>query len=329
MPEFLHFARTALRIIAPLLAFSSLTAVGARETRWTIVELNAPSATFTLATAVNNFGEIAGWYNTPCPQRVTCERAFIWDGAFRTLPTPPDVTHVRVRGINDSGIVVGYTPQFGGLAIAWASDQFANLGFYGEATRVNDKVEIACTMRVGGLSRACMMRRGTLYDLGTAGGEESFATDLNDRGQVIINADMPDGSHRAFVWDKGLMTDLGTLGGTFTFGNSINNRGVVVGSSHTSSGESRPFKWSDGVMSALPVPIGSPSGINDRGAIIGNTGQKAWLLDDGVLTYLDDLPEVRAKGFTSLTAVDLNERGWIVGWGNTPAGQRGFLLIAK
>lgn len=82
-------------------------------------------------------------------------------------------------------------------------------------------------------------------------------------------------------------------------------------------------------MTALPLASGNAQAINDRGAIVGISNGKAYLLDDGVLTILDDLPEVRAKGFTGLIPIDINERGWIVGWGNTPTGQRGFLLIAK
>jgi hypothetical protein len=29
---------------------------------------------------------------------------------------------------------------------------------------------------------------------------------------------------------------------------------------------------------------------------------------------------MQAKGFTLVVPVDINEHGWIVGWGNTPAG---------
>lgn len=329
MDTFAAFARTAVRVIAPLLALASLTAWGAHETRWTFVELHAPSANFTLATAVNNRGEVAGWYNAPCPERFTCERPFVWDGGFRTLPTPPDVSHVRVRGINDSGTVVGHSTLFGLEAIAWTNGQFSRLGFEGEAIRINRAGDIACTARVGGFPRACLLRDGVLFELGAMGGQQSFGVALNNRGKVLANADPPDGTRRTFTWDNGTVTDLGSLGGSFTFGNAINDRGVVVGYSQDETGQTRPFRWSDGVMTALPPASGTAQNINDRGAIIGISNGKAYLLDDGVLTILDDLPEVRAKGFTGLIPVDINERGWIVGWGNTPAGQRGFLLIAK
>ena len=75
--------------------------------------------------------------------------------------------------------------------------------------------------------------------------------------------------------------------------------------------------------------VGTAYGINDRGTVIGHNGTKAWVLDDGVLTYLDDLPGVRAKGVTFMIPTDINERGWIAAWGSTPAGARGYLLIPK
>ena len=325
-----RFARTAVRLLAPLAAFASLAAVGAPQTRFTFIELLVPSANFTMATAVNNHGVVAGWYNTNCPERYTCERPFVWEnGTFRTLPTPPDVTHVRVRGINDSGTVVGHTTLYGTSAIAWTDGLFSRLGFEGEAVRINRRGDIVCTAKVAGWSRACLLRDGVLHELGNGSWMQSFGMELNDRGQVALNADPWDGTRRAYVWDNGAVTDLGTLGGTFTFGNSINDRGVVVGSSQPTPGRNVPMQWSDGVMTALPLPSGSASGINDRGVVIGHSGNKAYLLEDGVVTYLDDLPEVKAKGFTFLAPVDINERGWITGWGITPAGQRGFVLIAK
>ena len=320
----------SLRILTALLAFSSLASWGARPPQWTFIELNAPSANFTLATGVNNRGEVAGWYNAPCPERFTCERPFTWDGTFHTLPTPPDVTHVRVRGINDSGTVVGHTTLFSHEAIAWTDGAFRRLGFEGEAVRINRAGDIACTAQVGGFPHACLLRDGVLFDLGTMGGQQSFGIALNNHGKVLANADPPDGTRRSFVWENGTVTDLGSLGGSYTFGNAINDRGVAVGYSQTTAGTARPFLWSDGVMTPLPPPNGPAQGINDRGAIIGIANGKAYLLDGGVLTILDDLPEVRAKGFSSpLIPLDINERGWIVGYGNTPAGQRGFVLIAR
>jgi probable HAF family extracellular repeat protein len=77
----------------------------------------------------------------------------------------------------------------------------------------------------------------SITDLGTLpSGNESGATGINNRGQVVGYSGTASGSH-AFLWQDGKMTDLGTLpGGDFSMANDINDRGQVVGSSNTASG---------------------------------------------------------------------------------------------
>ena len=56
-------------------------------------------------------------------------------------------------------------------------------------------------------------------------------------------------------------------------------------------------------------------GINDRGAIVGLIDDGAFLYDSGVFTRLDQLPEVRAAGWSAIFPTGINERGWITGYG--------------
>ena len=52
-----------------------------------------------------------------------------------------------------------------------------------------------------------------MRDLGTLGGRESEAFDLNDQGQVVGWADTAEGDHHPFLWDPAAgMTDLETFG---------------------------------------------------------------------------------------------------------------------
>ncbi|HZL66399.1 MAG TPA: hypothetical protein VFC29_03620, partial [Candidatus Limnocylindrales bacterium] len=72
--------------------------------------------------------------------------------------------------------------------------------------------------------QATLWKNGRIVNLGNFGGNESMASGVNSRGQVVgfaTNA-IPDPDSgfgtqiRAFLWEKGVMRDLSTLGGPQT-----------------------------------------------------------------------------------------------------------------
>jgi probable HAF family extracellular repeat protein len=70
-----------------------------------------------------------------------------------------------------------------------------------------------------------LWQNGKMRDLGTLGGRDSRALDINDRGQVVGWAETPTGS-RGFLWQNGVMASLGCAGEPM----AINDRGEIVGS---------------------------------------------------------------------------------------------------
>lgn len=66
-------------------------------------------------------------------------------------------------------------------------------------------------------------------DLGTLGGTQTYASGINNSGQVVGTSELPDSSSHAFLYSDGRMTDLGTLGGFGSFAVDINDRGQVAG----------------------------------------------------------------------------------------------------
>lgn len=85
----------------------------------------------------------------------------------------------------------------------------------------------------------------TAKDLGTLGGNESEALDINIGGTVVGWSEMADGSVRAFAWTQaGGMKALPTLaGGTGSAAFHVNNSGQIVGVSNNGAGAVRIVIW--------------------------------------------------------------------------------------
>ncbi len=167
-----------------------------------------------------------------------------------------------------------------------------------------------------------------LIDLGTLGGRNSSAGDLNDAGQVVGWSELIDGRVRAFVFENGFMQDLGTLGGIYSEATSINTAGVIVGTSDNAQGAERAFRYANGVMEDLGTLGGEVSrawAINSLGQIVGDswtaiTEEHAFLYSNGAMEDIGTL------GGSQAFASDINDIGQVVGISSTAnAGLTGFI----
>lgn len=122
-----------------------------------------------------------------------------------------------------------------------------------------------------------------MRDLGTLGGDNSYAFGINNRGQVTGWSYLADNvTTHAFIWTAaGGMVDLGvTTGETSSFGEAINASGTVAGGLYDGTSDTI-FSWRRGVFTTLPPVSTFDDGhaINDAGYITGRRG-----IGDGVDT---------------------------------------------
>jgi len=116
--------------------------------------------------------------------------------------------------------------------------------------------------------------RYQVLDIGTLGGSEAAAVDINDRGEVTGEASRADGWQHAFIYKDGGMVDLGTLqedryGAGGSSGADINNKGEVAGQSTTQDGSSHAVLYAG----AAATDLGTLGGISSNGYALNETGQ--------------------------------------------------------
>jgi probable HAF family extracellular repeat protein len=213
----------------------------------------------TEAKAVNATGQVVGWSLTPTLET----HAFIWEaGTMRDLGTLGGKTSVALT-ITDDARVYGTSNNAAGEqhVFLWMAGVMTDLGALPAGTSV---VRIGASGRVLGNRSgvtgmaALLWEAGTAQDLGTLGGNDTVAADMNDAGQVVGSSDTASGSH-PFLWSQGKMQDLGTLGGTSGNATNISKAGKVAGNSLTAAGVYHAFLWSE-VPCASPLDGGTADG---------------------------------------------------------------------
>ncbi len=116
---------------------------------------------------------------------------------------------------------------------------------------------------------------GVTVDLGTLHGFTSYASRINNAGQIAGRSD-----NHAFLWQDGTMQDLGSLAAPYTYSVAygINDLGQIAGAAYAPPGPrgrpgpAQPVIWDQGTIHTLGTLGGSRSGasaINNAGQLIG------------------------------------------------------------
>ncbi|NDY55576.1 hypothetical protein G3N56_02300 [Desulfovibrio sulfodismutans] len=246
-----------------------------------------PGGDFSYATGINNAGEIVGKANT-----VSGSRAFLYSNGNMTniglppdpLPStlPPGATWVwmtsEAAAISPLGHIVGsaiflynqpptianfqcskaFTYPIEGTLYAFSPHPQDGAAYDAFATAINATDQIVgyafFTNPFLGPAHAFLRQSdGELYDLGTLGGDRSFAYGINASGQIVGKARKASGVDAAFVYAQGVMMELATrITGSSPFASlesalAISDSGSIVGSGMTHDGIRHAFL-------ALPSP---------------------------------------------------------------------------
>ncbi len=177
-------------------------------------------------------------------------------------------------------------------------------------------------------------------------GVGAFGVAINESSWIIGNCRTEDGTYHAVLWKPGSpVRDLGLpVGYSEATAQRINDRGEILVNCtkpHPILGDRkirRPFVWTeDRGYSALPVPPDHDEvdgwSINNHGdVLIRAKAREPWKDFDSLVKngQLIELPE--AQGGLSTSYVDVNDKGWLVGFvelggdtDNPNARRRGFL----
>ena len=293
--------------------------LAAQDTRYKLIDLGTLGGPTSQVNGspppmINNKGVVAGEADTSTPCTYLggfVSPAFTWEnGVLTDLGLLPGGCFSLPNAINSNGMMVGS----GDIGVIDPMTGFPEL-------------------------RADVRRNGQIIDLGTFGGTNSLANDVNSRAQVVGGAENTDPdpwnfgglvglpsptAWHGFVWQAGTMRDLGTLGGPDSFGLVVSESGRITGFSFTNSIPSPttgiptvdPFLWDGGRMidlGTLGGTFGVGNGLNNRGQVVGfsdvagDLANHAFIWERGVLTDIGTL------GGDNSTANWINNAGQVVG----------------
>jgi len=312
---------------------------------------------------INNLGDVVGCSDThsssgyPCTGLIRGQHAFYWSaaGGMKDLGTLAGATVSGAIGVNDSGMVVGYSnvkgqPATNFVAVEWSSggviSRLGTLpgGDSSSAFEVNSSGEISGdSILSNGRVNATSWTDKKIKNLGSLPGAIFTAgLDINDSGEIVgesVFSDGPPFTSHAFLWKHMTMTDLGTLkGGKTSIANAVNSGGVVAGQSDGSDtrGLWHAVKWNAsrkiedlGVLKGGTYSVAF--GVNDSIVVVGygNTSTNAahamvWTASDGMKDLNHLVPD--NSGWTLINANAINNIGQITGYGTKGGHNHAFLL---
>ena len=226
--------------------------------------------------------------------------------------------------INNLGRIAGSFNANGGSATIWDNGVYQNIGT-GWTTGIN-----STSIVVGNSGpHATLWQGSTSLDLGTLGGSNSYATAINNSGQIAGSSITPvTGGFQyihATTWENGVIKDLGTLGGNKSAATGINDIGQIVGYSTINNNTfptTHAFIYSNGTMQDLTPGTGGSSAthINNNGLVTGYVSLDNGSINIATVWTNGQSTSIGTLGGSNSYAFGLNDLGQVVGYSETSQG---------
>jgi uncharacterized repeat protein (TIGR01451 family)/uncharacterized repeat protein (TIGR02543 family) len=232
-----------------------------------------PGAAQTEAYAINDLGQIVGYYVAANADNVFVAHGFLYAGGSFTTIDFPGAAWTWAHGINNLGHIVGsYTDGVSALhGFLYSEGSFTSFDFP-EAIQIwpygiNDSDQIVGTYTfIDNNPHGFLYEGGNFTGLDYPGANYTTPLGINNSGQIVGNysASTEGGG---FLYEKGGVTRIFFPGAEGTGVDAINNLGQILGGWAGPVGDGY-FLYSEGVFTLIP-PLPWPRGINNSGVIVG------------------------------------------------------------
>jgi probable HAF family extracellular repeat protein len=338
-----------LAALATVLAWSGLDA----QPTYRVVRIPGLGGRDTRARAINDRGIVVGTATLPneLPDE-TETRGFFFDGSTTTQLSGLTLAAASAaNGLNENDDIVGQSIDLENLTTApvlWRSGEIIDLSADqrwdgGTALAINDAGVV-----VGMAAAGTPFSKGFIWDaesggqiVGTLEGRNGGANrSINDAGVVVGDSFFfgdPGLAHRVILGKEGYETRaIGAPPPASGVAWAINDDGLIVGMAAPSFAPYTAVIFTPDAeeplihLGTLPGTKNSVAfGVNDAGDIVGASGDHpdwvsshAFAVFDRIMYDLNDLiVDAGGEWAVLIEATDINNRGEIVGWGETLDGQ--------